>query len=622
MQIDMLYQTLKMMSIVIIGIVCGSLLIGSITQMDIQFSVPDLKNDFGSMKRFGSTKDLVSFLENHASYPPMYALGFDVIFKSQASGANAVAEYSSTNVQVTGVDEADTVKTDGKYLYIVKDTAVIIAKAYPPEEAKVITRIELSEQISEIYIADEKLVVFSNNYNTFLEPVSKTPSIMPPRPQTQTTNIRVYDLSSIAKPVLEREIKAEGNYITSRLIGDYVYIIIQKGAHIIDGKPQTPMIQEGKTTIQVSPSDVLYYWNSTEPWYSYTTIMSLNTVYSDIPTQSETLLLGATSTVYVSQQNLYLSIQKRANTTIQKIRLYNGLITPVAEASVPGYVLNQFSMDESNDYFRVATTTGRVWWGFRGMSTNQSSAVYVLDKKMNIVGRLEGLAPREDIYSARFVDKRCYIVTFKKVDPLFVIDLKDPAKPSVLGKLKIPGFSNYLHPYDENHVIGLGKEAKEAEIGDFAWYQGLKLSLFDVTDVSNPREVAKIEVGDRGTDSPALYDHKAFLFDKARNLLVIPILEAKINPTTYGSNPPDDAYGDYIYQGAYIFTISPEEISLRGKLTHIPDEELLKNGYYIDSGNMVTRSLYIDDYLYTISNNLVKIWNLGNLKEVNKIILK
>ena len=280
------------------------------------------------MKRFGSTKDLVSFLENHASYPPMYALGLDAMIKTQASGANAAAEYSSTNVQVAGVDEADTVKTDGKYLYMVKDTAVIIAKAYPPEEARVVTRIELGEQISEIYIAGEKLVVFSNNYNTFLEPVSKMPSIMPPRPQTQTTNIRVYDLSNIAKPVLEREIKAEGSYVTSRLIGDYVYIIVQKGAQIIDGKPQTPVIQEGKTTYQVSPSDVLYYWNSTEPWYSYTTIMSLNTLYSDIPTQSETLLLGATSTVYVSQQNLYLSIQKWANTTIQKIRLYNGVDNP------------------------------------------------------------------------------------------------------------------------------------------------------------------------------------------------------------------------------------------------------------------------------------------------------
>lgn len=612
-----------MTSIVIIGIICGSLIMGSISQMEIQPNVPDLKDDFGSMKRFESTKDLVTFLENHASYPPMYELGFDVLLKTQASGANAAAEYSSTNVQVAGVDEADTVKTDGEYLYIVKDAAVIIAKAYPPEEAGIITRIELGEQISEIYIAGEKLVVFSNNYNTFpVEPVSKIPGIMPPLPQTPTTNVRVYDLSKIAKPMLERETKAEGSYVTSRLIGDYVYIIVQKGAQIIDGKPQTPVIQEGKNTYQVSPTDVLYYWNSTEPWYSYTTIMSLNTLYSDIPIQSETLLLGATSTVYVSQQNLYLSIQKWANTTIQKIRLYNGVITPVAEATVPGYVLNQFSMDESDDYFRVATTTGRVWWGFRGMTANQSSAVYVLDKKMNIVGRLEGLAPREDIYSARFVGNRCYIVTFKKVDPLFVIDLKDPSKPSVLGKLKIPGFSNYLHPYDENHVIGLGMEAKEAESGDFAWYQGLKVSMFDVTDVSNPVEVAKIEVGDRGTDSPALYDHKAFLFDKARSLLVIPILEAKINPATYGSNPPADAYGDYIYQGAYVFTISTEEISLRGRVTHLQDEELLKSGYYMDSGNMVTRSLYIDDYLYTISSNLVKISNLSNLKEVNTIILK
>jgi inhibitor of cysteine peptidase len=192
----------------------------------------------------------------------------------------------------------------------------------------------------------------------------------------------------------------------------------------------------------------------------------------------------------------------------------------------------------------------------------------------------------------------------------------------VLGKLKIPGFSNYLHPYDENHVIGLGKEATESESGDFAWYQGLKISLFDVTDVTKPKEVAKIEIGDRGTDSPALSDHKAFLFNKAKNLLVIPILEAKIDPTVYGNNPPADAYGDYIYQGAYVFNISPDEISLRGRVTHLQDEELLKSGYYMESGNMITRSLYIGEYLYTISNTMVKISNLGDLKEINTVNLK
>ncbi len=226
--------------------------------------------------------------------------------------------------------------------------------------------------------------------------------------------------------------------------------------------------------------------------------------------------------VYCSAEYLYLTTGGYSETGIHKIRLDNGYIEGVADGSVPGWVLNQFSMDESDGYFRIATTTGHAW----GVSTSKNN-VYVLDEDLKVVGELEDLAPGEQIYSARFMGNRLYLVTFKKVDPLFVIDLADPTAPRVLGKLKIPGYSNYLHPYDEKHVIGLGKEAVDSEGGSFAWYQGVKLSLFDVSDVSNPREVAKLEIGDRGTDSPALYDHKAFLFSRERNLLVIPILEAK-----------------------------------------------------------------------------------------------
>ncbi|NIP67558.1 hypothetical protein GWM83_02345, partial [Candidatus Bathyarchaeota archaeon] len=114
------------------------------------------------------------------------------------------------------------------------------------------------------------------------------------------------------------------------------------------------------------------------------------------------------------------------------------------------------------------------------------------------MGRLEDLAPGEKIYSARFMGDRGYLVTFRKVDPLFVLDLSQPTNPKVLGKLKIPGYSDYLHPYDENHIIGVGKETVAAEQGDFAWYQGVKISLFDVTDVEDPREIDKYEIGDRG----------------------------------------------------------------------------------------------------------------------------
>ena len=242
---------------------------------------------------------------------------------------------------------------------------------------------------------------------------------------------------------------------------------------------------------------------------------------------------------------------------------------------------------------------------------------------MNIGGRLEDLAPGEKIYSARFMGDRCYLVTFKKVDPLFVIDLRDPYIPRVLGQLKIAGYSDYLHPYDENHIIGIGKETVEAEEGDFAWYQGVKISLFDVTDVEHPKEIAKYEIGDRGTDSPVLRDHKAFLFDKSKNLLVMPVLVAEIDPAKYPHGIPPNTYGDYVWQGTYVFNISlTQGLVFKGRITHLEnDSDLLKSGYYFSSEYSVKRTLYIDNVLYTISDKMIKMNSLQNLEEINEIEL-
>ncbi len=203
---------------------------------------------------------------------------------------------------------------------------------------------------------------------------------------------------------------------------------------------------------------------------------------------------------------------------------------------MPGQVLNQFSMDEYDDHFRIATTT----WTYTNLTSNPTNNVYVLDMNMSIVGKLEDLAPGEHIYSARFMEKRCYLVTFVMIDPLFVIDLSDPTKPAVLGQLNITGYSNYLHPYDENHIIGVGKETSPSDEGFFAWYQGVKISLFDVSNVSDPIQIANYTIGDRGTNSPVLYDHEAFLFDKEKDLLVIPVLVAKVDRSQYPDAIPPE----------------------------------------------------------------------------------
>jgi uncharacterized secreted protein with C-terminal beta-propeller domain len=236
---------------------------------------------------------------------------------------------------------------------------------------------------------------------------------------------------------------------------------------------------------------------------------------------------------------------------------------------------------------------------------------------LTIVGRLEGLAPDENFHSARFMGNKCYLVTFMMTDPLFVIDLSDPAKPTELGNLTIPGYSDYLHPYDENHLIGVGKETSAAEEQYFAWYQGVKISLFDVSNVSNPIQIANYTIGDRGTTSPVLDDHRAFLFDKSQDLLVIPVLEAKVDQTQYPPGQvPASAYGQPVWQGAYVFNITLNEgLVVKGKISHLENGVDIWNSIYY-----VQRSLYIQDVLYTISDAKVRMNSLENLafiKEIN-----
>jgi uncharacterized secreted protein with C-terminal beta-propeller domain len=271
-------------------------------------------------------------------------------------------------------------------------------------------------------------------------------------------------------------------------------------------------------------------------------------------------------------------------------------------------------MDEYNNYFRIATTSRRE----RVLANN----LYVLDPNLKLTGRLEGLAPGENIHSARFMGEKCYLVTFQKTDPLFVIDLSVPDSPTILGELKIPGYSDYLHPYDETHLIGVGKETEEAETGNFAWFQGLKLSLFDVSNVTDPKQMDKTIIGDRGTSSEALTNPKAFLLDNSRNLLVIPVNLALIDRTLY--EPRSSTFGEFAWQGAYVYNISLEGgFSLKGTLTHAANQTVSENeASFMNSRNWITRSLYIENTLYTISDKMIQLNSLDDLTLIAQISLK
>jgi uncharacterized secreted protein with C-terminal beta-propeller domain len=223
------------------------------------------------------------------------------------------------------------------------------------------------------------------------------------------------------------------------------------------------------------------------------------------------------------------------------------------------------------------------------------------------------------------------MVTFKTVDPLFMIDLKDPQNPAILGALKIPGYSDYLHPYDENHVIGFGKDTIELgqkdgegrQTGTMAFYTGMKIALFDVTDVQHPVELFTEKIGGRGTDSELLRNHKALLFDREKELLAFPVTVMETGGSVPGGSTVP-SYGKFSFQGACVYKINLNEgLILRGKITHLTAEDYLKAGeYWYESNKNIERILYIDDVLYTVSRDKVKASGLMDLKEINSLPLQ
>jgi uncharacterized secreted protein with C-terminal beta-propeller domain len=348
-----------------------------------------------------------------------------------------------------------------------------------------------------------------------------------------------------------------------------------------------------------------------------------------------TVLMSGASTMYVSPENIYVAYPNWVNgtdlTSVYRVKIDGLKLILEAQGNVPGYVMDQYSMDEYNGNLRVATNLYLYSLTSTGTyESSQTNNIYVLDKNLATIGRLEGLGQGENLHAVRFMGEKGYIVTFIKTDPLYVIDLSQPQNPKVLGELKIPGYSDYLHPYDATHLIGIGKEAVAAEQGNFAWYLGLKVALFDVSNVNNPIQLANYVIGDRGTDSVALNDPKAFLFDQGKNLLVIPVNLAIINQTLvqqYPSNFP--AYGEMVFQGAYVFSVSTSGgINLKGTITHIDSALLNSQGqlksptdYYNTYNQWITRSLYIGNTLYTVSNSNIQLNSLTDLSKIATINL-
>jgi uncharacterized secreted protein with C-terminal beta-propeller domain len=484
---------------------------------------------------------------------------------------------------------------------------------------------------------------------------------MPYPPQRgSTVKALAYDISDRADAKLVRTTELDGYYKTSRKIGDSLYIVANKSFYEYAwydgggyGDAGFPPVEyrdfagaspAGSASGEFAPVGYGHtYYFPGRVYRNYMAVAGVNVKDAAVPASVKTVLASGDN-VYASADYLYLAATSydygfgssnsaggSETTAIHRFRLDGGAVEYAGMGEARGAILNQFSMDQSGGYFRIATTSHE--YDARSGRSSSSNNLYVLDGDLGVVGRLEGLAPGEQIYSVRFMGDRAYVVTFKTVDPLFAIDLSDPRKPAVLGSLKIPGYSDYLHPYDENHLIGFGKDTVEyANSWDggqsaSAYYQGMKIALFDVTDVSSPKELFKTSIGDRGTESPLLDNHKALLFSRERGLLAFPVTVMTVPESEKTGDYKQDSlqYGQFEFQGAYVYSLSLESgFELKGRITHISEDEYKKAGSYWYGGqdSAIERLLYIRDTLYALSQGTITASDIATVKETGRVAVK
>lgn len=560
----------------------------------------DKSNNVAKLPTVDSYENLKAILEKNRKFDKYNTI--DYMAEDAETAINSVSkstgtdDYSTTNVQVQGVDEADIVKTNGKYIFYIKGDNISVIDV---ESKSVITNLEFKNDMPiEMYLNDSKLIVIADKGMKKKYYYSRE----------NTLKIIQYDFSDVNNIKKEREIEVEGNLLTSRMIDNNVYVISNKYIYNLiddenDLKPVYKDSAQGILNKCIEYTDIQYFPGTIAD--SYMLIASFDVSNKEKSVNIQTYL-GSGEDVYASTENLYVTCRNYEEendsviqyyydekTKVYKFNLNNGNVNFIADAVIPGYIDSQFSMDEYNGYFRIATT-------YYSKDTNYKNVnnLYVLDKDMNLVGQIENLAPDESIYAVRYMGDKAYVVTFEQIDPLFVIDLSDPTKPKVLGELKIPGYSEYLHPYDETHIIGFGRDTETD--GEFVKNAGFKMALFDVSDLSNPKEMYSVIIGDKGTYSELLNNHKALLFSKDKNIIAFPItIKEKQNDSDY--------YSKTSFVGALIYGLSIED----------GFEERVR----VESENAIDRIIYIGDKIYTLSKNIIRIIDMNTMEKVGKIEL-
>lgn len=504
---------------------------------------------------------------------------------SSTASARAVdTSFSDTNVRTEGVGEADIVKTDGSYLYTLKANSQEISIVdIRSDQMKVVSCISLNEnfQASEFYLSDQKLFVLGNMQNTQVDSDSKTLY------RGSCTRIQTYDLADINNPKSIGTVDQSGYYRTSRFKDGYLYVFSDYYIYDTITKKDYPSYVPLVGDNLLKQSDIYLPTNHAADQYLVVSSISAS---SPDKAADQKAVMSENGEIYVSENNIYIyeytnssiladNLAAKNQTILRKLSYNKGKLSGSAQGKVKGYLNDSFSIDEYDNTLRLVTTVTH-----NAGNSSQSNAVYVLDADLKTIGKIEDLAKDEQVYSARFLGDTGYFVTYEQTDPLFSVDFSDPENPKILGKLKIPGFSEYLHFYSDNLLLGIGMDTDENGVTN-----GVKVSMFDISDPSDVKEVSKYTL-DQYYYSDVFSDYRAALVDPEKNLIGFP-LSGSANQYVILSYDKDQGF----------------QVQMQ--------EEVNGNSY------LGTRGVYANDKFYVINGNAIEAYRMGDYVKIDDLLL-
>lgn len=583
--------------------------------------------------------------ENITSATDSESIFKNIQTNEQSSNSITNKDYSKTNIQVENVDEADIIKTDGNYIYSLSKESIVITDVTDPNKIKVASKIIPTDNgiPEDLILFENKLVAICSEINSPYIYYSSNKN---------NTIVRIYDITNREEPRMVKNYKLYEPYYTTRCIGSKLYVI-STGNLRKENNKIVRYYDEEYSQKEIELKNIKYLKNVETNKQTIISMMDLNNIEQNVNVSSYLIDI---ENAYISEKNIYLldtnykgnyypkissiygikgiwglndyiyDYTENYETEIYKFNILdNGEVEYSCKTRVKGQTINQYSLDEYNGNLRVALKDSK-----------EGSRIVIFNEKMKQIGETPYLAKGEQMYSTRFMGDKAYLVTYKTIDPLFVIDLSNPTEPKVLGELKIPGYSTYLHPYDENHLIGIGMQTEEKINRDIqgkvtsatATITGMKMALFDVTDPTNPVEISSTVIGDRRTTSAILTNPKALLFSKEKELIAIPVNNYAEYISIASSNTYEDTINaykknttKYISEGYSVYSINIEKgINLKGIITQENIDNKSQDTYYYTNSKLL-RGVYIENNLYTVSEKCIKVSDLETLKEISKIDL-